>query len=183
MKRLLSSLLLSILALQAFAEEVPHPRIGLVLSGGGARGAAHVGVLKVLVEMRIPITAVAGTSMGALVGGAYASGVHVDRLEQALTGADWDDLCESVRRSWALNRELDRGTCPPAIQDMVGRIQPHADAFKLLGAGGGGYMLVFAKDVRSAERIREDLASNPLSPTARFVDFSVSDTGLQITRS
>src|ERR1041384_3396229 len=50
-----------------------RPRIGLVLSGGGARGAAHVGVLKALEEMHIPIDAIAGTSMGAVVGGLYAS--------------------------------------------------------------------------------------------------------------
>jgi NTE family protein len=52
-----------------------RPRIGLVLSGGGARGAAHVGVLKALEEMRVPIDAIAGTSMGAVVGGLYASGM------------------------------------------------------------------------------------------------------------
>jgi len=55
--------------------QAQRPRIGLVLSGGGARGAAHVGVLKVLEEMRIPIDAIAGTSMGAVVGGLYASGM------------------------------------------------------------------------------------------------------------
>src|SRR5574343_43032 len=49
-----------------------RPRIGLVLGGGGARGAAHIGVLEVLLEHRIPVDSVAGTSMGALVGGMYA---------------------------------------------------------------------------------------------------------------
>ena len=60
----------------ASAPVVPpkRPRIGLVLSGGGARGAAHIGVLKVLEEMRVPIDVIAGTSMGSIVGGAYASG-------------------------------------------------------------------------------------------------------------
>ena len=57
------------------AAERPRPRIGLVLSGGGARGAAHVGVLKFLEAERIPIDAIAGTSMGAVVGGLYASGL------------------------------------------------------------------------------------------------------------
>ena len=52
-----------------------RPRIGLVLSGGGARGAAHIGVLKVLEENRIPVHAIAGSSMGAVVGGLYASGL------------------------------------------------------------------------------------------------------------
>jgi len=58
-----------------------RPRVGLVLGGGGARGAAHIGVLRELERMRIPIDAIAGTSMGAIVGGLYASGMSVDALE------------------------------------------------------------------------------------------------------
>jgi NTE family protein len=69
-----------------------RPKICLVLSGGGARGAAHVGVIRVLEEMRIPIDCVAGTSMGALVGAAYASGSSVDEMEKRLVDADWDQL-------------------------------------------------------------------------------------------
>ena len=63
------------------------PRIGLVLSGGGARGSAHIGVLKVLEELRIPIHSIAGTSMGALVGGIYASGLPLEEMERRVT---WD---------------------------------------------------------------------------------------------
>ena len=69
-----------------------RPKIGLALSGGGARGAAHVGVIKVLEELRIPIDFIAGTSMGALVGAAYASGTSIDELERRLESADWDNL-------------------------------------------------------------------------------------------
>jgi NTE family protein len=58
----------------------PRPRIGLVLSGGGARGAAHIGVLKVLEELRVPIDVIAGTSMGSIVGGSYASGQTVANM-------------------------------------------------------------------------------------------------------
>ncbi len=61
-----------------------RPRIGLVLSGGGGRGAAHLGVLKVLEELRIPIDMIAGTSMGSIVGAAYASGVPLKDLEAAI---------------------------------------------------------------------------------------------------
>jgi NTE family protein len=68
-----------------------RPRIGLVLSGGGARGAAHVGVLKALEEMHIPIDAIAGTSMGAVVGGLYASGMSAAQIERALASVDWED--------------------------------------------------------------------------------------------
>ncbi len=59
-----------------------RPKICLVLSGGGARGAAHVGVLKVLEEYRVPIHCIAGTSMGALVGASYATGTTVAELEK-----------------------------------------------------------------------------------------------------
>ncbi len=65
------------------------PKIGLVLSGGGARGSAHVGVIKVLEELRIPIHAIASNSMGALVGGAYAYGLSPSDMEATLTSVDW----------------------------------------------------------------------------------------------
>lgn len=68
-----------------------RPRIGLVLSGGGARGAAHVGVLKVLEDLRVPVDAIAGTSMGAVVGGLYASGMSAREIESRLTSIDWED--------------------------------------------------------------------------------------------
>ncbi len=69
-----------------------HPRIGLVLSGGGARGLAHVGVLKALERAHVRIAAIAGTSMGAIVGGLYASGMSADQLETELRRIDWDAL-------------------------------------------------------------------------------------------
>lgn len=68
------------------------PRVGLVLGGGGARGVAHIGVLKVLEEMRVPISCIAGTSMGALVGGVYAAGVPTDRMTEWLGRIDWTAL-------------------------------------------------------------------------------------------
>jgi NTE family protein len=88
---------LALASMPALAADVPaaeaaapaRPRIGLVLSGGGARGAAHVGVLKVLERLRIPLDAIAGTSMGALVGGLYASGMTSAELEQLLASPEW----------------------------------------------------------------------------------------------
>ncbi len=71
----------------------PHgPKIGLVLGGGGARGASHVGVLKVLEENHIPIDYIVGTSMGAIVGGLYSSGMSPKEMEEVFKSADWDDL-------------------------------------------------------------------------------------------
>ncbi len=72
------------------AAENSRPSIGLALGGGGARGTAHVGVLKALEEMQIPIDYIAGTSMGALIGAMYASGMNADELESDLGNMDWD---------------------------------------------------------------------------------------------
>ncbi|MFH2122485.1 MAG: patatin-like phospholipase family protein [Pseudomonadota bacterium] len=69
-----------------------RPKIGLVLGGGGARGAAHIGVLKVLEELQIPVDYIAGTSMGAVVGSLYASGASAAECEKVLTSVDWNDL-------------------------------------------------------------------------------------------
>ena len=74
------------------APEAAHrPRVGLVLSGGGARGVAHIGVLKVLEQMRVPVDAIAGTSMGAVVGGLYASGLSARDVEKIMTSINWQD--------------------------------------------------------------------------------------------
>ncbi|NWA26343.1 patatin-like phospholipase family protein [Pseudomonas gingeri] len=89
MRRLLSCLLLCLLPLALQAAEAPRPKIGLVLSGGAARGLAHIGVLKALEEQGIRIDAIAGTSMGAVIGGLYASGYKIDELEKLALGIDW----------------------------------------------------------------------------------------------
>ena len=69
-----------------------RPRVGLVLSGGGARGLAHVGVLKVLERERIPVDVIAGTSMGAIVGGLYASGLSAADIEREVARLQWDGV-------------------------------------------------------------------------------------------
>ena len=75
-----------------------RPRVGLVLAGGGAKGGAHVGVLKVLEELHVPIDCIAGTSMGALVGAGYASGIPAAELENFVTGIDWKAVVGGVGR-------------------------------------------------------------------------------------
>ncbi len=72
--------------------QLQRPKICLALSGGGARGSAHIGVLKVLEREGIPIDCIAGASFGALVGGLYAIGYSVDGIEQILAGQDWDAI-------------------------------------------------------------------------------------------
>ena len=73
------------------APEQNRPRIGLVLSGGGARGAAHIGVLKVLEELRIPVDAITGTSMGTIVGGFYAAGSSPAEIETLVNSMEWNE--------------------------------------------------------------------------------------------
>jgi NTE family protein len=72
------------------ADLKPRPKVALVLSGGGARGFAHIGVLRALQELRIPVDFVVGTSMGSVVGGAYAAGSSVEQLEQLVRRTDWN---------------------------------------------------------------------------------------------
>ena len=86
-----------------------RPKICLVLSGGGARGAAHVGVIKVLEEYRIPIDCIAGTSMGALVGGAYASGASVAEMEDIMRSVSSELLFKETppRQELSIRRKMD----------------------------------------------------------------------------
>jgi NTE family protein len=77
-----------VLAVSVFAKE--RPSVGLVLSGGGARGGAHVGILKFLEEKHIPVDYIVGTSMGSFMGGLYASGYSADELATFLTTTPWE---------------------------------------------------------------------------------------------
>ncbi len=82
-------------ASSAWASDAARPKVGLVLSGGGARGLSHVGVLKVLERERIPVDVIAGTSMGAIVGGLYASGMSAQEVEAEVGRLDWDNVFAS----------------------------------------------------------------------------------------
>ncbi len=90
--RLLTCLLAGLSTLAHAQQTLQQPRIGLVLGGGGARGAAHIGVLQKLQELRVPIDCVAGTSMGGLVAGAFSSGLSPADMQVALRQADWRDM-------------------------------------------------------------------------------------------
>ncbi len=107
---------------------------------------------------------------------------NADFAADALSRADEDGLAEALRRSWALNRELDAGTCPPSVAPIAEVLERHGAAFKLLGAGGGGYLFAVAPSAAAAAEIRLELGRNPPNPRARFVTPSLS-AGLQITRS
>jgi len=100
-------LVLTIGAPELQAADVPRPKICLALSGGGARGVAHVGVLKVLEELRVPVHCIAGTSMGAVVGGSYASGTTVAEMEATMVGITTDQLLREIppRQEQAIRRK------------------------------------------------------------------------------
>jgi galactokinase/mevalonate kinase-like predicted kinase len=102
---------------------------------------------------------------------------------EAIECNDWDALGEAVKRSWFLNQRLDAGTNPISVQSILEPIADYLVGAKLLGAGGGGYLLMLAKDAESAHRIRRKLEEDPPNARARFVNFTLSDTGLQVTRS
>jgi len=97
------------LSLAQSGEAANRPRIALVLSGGGARGAAHVGVLKVLEEMRIPVDCVVGTSMGAVVAGAYATGATVAEMQALVSNVGLADVIndDPPRREKSIRRKQD----------------------------------------------------------------------------
>ena len=125
MKKILTSLLCLILAFPMLCgEEIPdpaasapspkrqRPKVGLVLSGGGAKGMSHIGALKVLEELDIPIDYVVGTSIGSIIGGIYALGYNADEMDSLVRAQDWDLLMkDQVSRSnvsFAFKEDNDR---------------------------------------------------------------------------
>ena len=95
-----------------------RPRIGLVLGGGGAKGAAHVGVLEVLEELRIPIDCVVGTSMGALVGGTFAAGRSAQEVDEAIRAISWQETIarRGLRNKVPMRRKLAGSTYTNSLE-------------------------------------------------------------------
>lgn len=96
---------------------------------------------------------------------------------------DYFATAEMIGRSWELNNMLDSGTSTPEINALMKRIEDFTAGMKLLGAGGGGYLLIGAKDAEVAQRIKTNLVNNPLNSKARFVQMSLNPNGFQVTRS
>ncbi|MBR5804334.1 MAG: patatin-like phospholipase family protein [Bacteroidaceae bacterium] len=99
MKRFITTMcavLMGIISHKSYAQETittqERPKVGLVLSGGGAKGAAHIGVLKYIEEVGLPIDYIAGTSMGSIIGGMYALGYSADEILNIISHVDWDRL-------------------------------------------------------------------------------------------
>ena len=108
---------------------------------------------------------------------------HALSLSESLQMGDIERYGLLVRKTWDQNKALDAGTNPTIIEELCKRIDDYSLGYKLPGAGGGGFMYIVAKDPTAALRIREELSQHPLAPNARFVEMSISERGLQISRS
>ena len=108
---------------------------------------------------------------------------HALTLFDAMQRGDWERYGRLVRETWEQNKALDAGTNPPVIEELCRRVDDLCLGYKLPGAGGGGFMYMVAKDAQAALRIQKELTDNPLTPNARFVELSLSDKGLQVSRS
>ena len=104
-------------------------------------------------------------------------------LFHAVQLGDFAGLCRCVDRSWRLNQALDADTSTPAIAALIARCGEDLGACKLVGAGGGGYLVLCARDEAAGQRIRARLEADPMNPRARFIDFSVAEEGLAVTVS
>ena len=108
---------------------------------------------------------------------------NASRIGEALRKNSWEEFNYCVEESWKLNQRLDRGTNPKAIQSILKPVEPLLSSKKLLGAGGGGYLLMIAKDPMAAAKVKSLLNGNPPNDKARFVEFNISQNGLSVTRS
>ena len=141
--RLISIFLLFIFSCSSFLTYAqPHLKIGLVLSGGGAKGAAHIGVIKVIEKNKIPIDYVVGTSIGAYVGGLYALGYSADDIEKIMLNLPWDesysDFIPRQLLSFENKKLRDRYNMPLRLGFSNGQLKSSSGL--LLGQSAGSLM-------------------------------------------
>ena len=108
---------------------------------------------------------------------------HTMEMYEAIQQNDFRRMGLLMRKTWIQNQALDSGTNPQAVSRLTDLIDDLCLGYKLPGAGGGGYLYMIAKDPEAAVRIRQILSENGTNRNARFVDMSLSTTGLQISRS
>ena len=108
---------------------------------------------------------------------------HTIDMFEAIQRENFDEMGRLVRKTWQQNQLLDSGTNPAEVARLTSLIDDLCLGYKLPGAGGGGYLYMVAKDPEAAARIKQILRENRLNANARFVDMSLSDKGLQISRS
>ncbi len=108
---------------------------------------------------------------------------HAMDMYEAIQRADFFEMGRLVRRTWGQNQAIDKGTNPPEVQAIISQIDDLCLGYKLSGAGGGGYLYMVAKDPEAAARIKQQLIFHRPNANARFVEMSLSTTGLQVSRS
>lgn len=108
---------------------------------------------------------------------------HTLNMYDAIQRQDFNQMGLLVRKTWQQNQALDSGTNPEAVVAITRQIDDLCLGYKLPGAGGGGYLYMVAKDPEAAARIKQIINANRQNPNARFVDMSLSKTGLQVSRS
>ena len=108
---------------------------------------------------------------------------HTMAMYEAIQRNDFQQMGGLVRKTWQQNQMLDSGTNPPAVAALTDLIDDLCLGYKLPGAGGGGYLYMIAKDPEAAARIKQILTEHRINKNARFVEMSLSTTGLQISRS
>ena len=108
---------------------------------------------------------------------------HTLEMYEAIQRNDFSLMGRLVRRTWTQNQALDAGTNPPAVAALTQLVDDLCLGYKLPGAGGGGYLYMIAKDPEAAARIKQILLENRINKNARFVEMSLSTSGLQISRS
>ncbi len=108
---------------------------------------------------------------------------HTLEMYEAIQRQDFQQMGRLVRKTWQQNQLLDSGTNPPEVAALTDLVDDLCLGYKLPGAGGGGYLYMVAKDPEAAARIKAILNENRHNPNARFVDMTLSKSGLQISRS
>lgn len=108
---------------------------------------------------------------------------HAMDMSEAILRGNFENFGKLVGKSWIQNKALDSGTNPPDVEAIIERIKDYTLGYKLPGAGGGGYLYMVAKDPQAAVCIRRILTEYAPNPCARFVDMTLSDKGLQVSRS
>ena len=108
---------------------------------------------------------------------------HAQDLFEAIQREDFIQMGRLIRKTWMQNQAIDSGTNPPEVARLTALVDDLCLGYKLPGAGGGGYLYMVAKDPEAAARIRQLLSENRQNKNARFVDMSLSQSGLQVSRS
>jgi galactokinase/mevalonate kinase-like predicted kinase len=108
---------------------------------------------------------------------------HTMEMYEAIQRNDFQQMGLLVRKTWQQNQALDEGTNPAAVAALTAMVDDLCLGYKLPGAGGGGYLYMIAKDPEAAVRIKQILLENKINKNARFVEMTLSTTGLQISRS